>query len=1007
MTDTPGSRAVALVLLPLGLLAQPGLNVPLSLVAVDSSPSANVYTAAGPGLLRSTDNGITFRPVFLRRAGQPQPLLNQLVIDPANPRVLWAATELEEGGVWKSTDGGENWTIVNAGLPAGGGSVDSLHLTTGAPMTMYARVGTQLFKSVNGGERWELRGNLPQAITAFAIAPSNPNFMFAAQGAAVYINTAEGASGVWRVALNNIPIGAGVQVWSLAVDPRNPQNVLLAASGLTGSGSGVYMSTNGGDAFTAVAIGSRPVEIVWDPNGGDVVYCTALENGAVYRSFNRGRSWGRVSIAANAGLQLLAFDPKNPDNLWAATSAGLYMTTEAITPQPRAPAWAAKFGQVRPTLAAPPVEYDFALERGQQGRLELPIRVLETSRWTLPVAVSTSGQPWLSITGVTGSTPATILVSVDTQNLTAGSHTASIRVQSPQAANALLEVTVRATVRVPAGDAPHLIHTYAGNGTRGNFGDNLPANLAAIGNTDSLALDAEGNLFLSDTSHNVIRRIAAATGIITRTAGSGQAGNGGDGGNATVASLQSPRGMAVNPSQHLLVVDSDNRRLRLVIPGGDIFPVANLPAGSRGLALDGSGNRYVAVPGLHRVVRVTPSGQVESFAGTGVAGFRGDDQEARFARLSAPQDVAVDAAGNVYIADTENHRIRRVGADGKIRTVAGHGVAGFQGDGALATTVALNRPGGMALDDAGNLYVADTDNQLVRVVRTDGSVRTLAGNGRPGSSGDGAAATSAQLRGPSDIAVDRDGNLFIADSLNFRIRRLSPPPKPVVPEIGEGSLRNFADDSTRLAPGALFTLTGVNLSTGLPLNAEVPWPTRLGDTTVLVNGKPAALTLVSPARINGQLPYDVEPGEATVRVVFKDQTSRDVRFLLSPVAPAILVAGGRVLAQNADGAMITAENPALPDSEVRLLFTGYGTVDPPVSTGAAGDPASKPVAGVAVRLGEADLEVMQVSLASSMAGVAEVRVKLPADLAAGEYAVTIAMNGETSNAATLPVGSLQ
>ena len=193
------------------------------------------------------------------------------------------------------------------------------------------------------------------------------------------------------------------------------------------------------------------------------------------------------------------------------------------------------------------------------------------------------------------------------------------------------------------------------------------------------------------------------------------------------------------------------------------------------------GNLFIADTGNNRIRKVTPAGVISTVAGNGtVVGYGGDGGPATSAQLHGPYGVAVDAAGNLFIADRDNCRIRKVTPGGVISTVAGNGTGGFSGDGGPATSAQLAAPHGVAVDAAGNLFIADYANNRIRMVTPDGIIRTVAGNGTMGFSGDGGPATSAQLFQPGGVAVDAAGNLFIADTFNNRVRKVTlkaPPPR--------------------------------------------------------------------------------------------------------------------------------------------------------------------------------------------------------------------------------------
>jgi sugar lactone lactonase YvrE len=332
---------------------------------------------------------------------------------------------------------------------------------------------------------------------------------------------------------------------------------------------------------------------------------------------------------------------------------------------------------------------------------------------------------------------------------------------------------------------PGIITTMAGTGTSGFSGDSGPATAAQLSAPRGVAIDSEGNLYVADQENNRIRKITAG-GVITTVAGNGIAGFGGDGLSATAAMLASPSGVAVDPAGNLYIADCGNNRVRKVsaagvistiggngIPGfgGDGSPATkaqlNCPAG---VAVSSSGSIYIA-DSLNSRIRKVSLGMISTVAGNGIPGFGGDGGVATKAQLNRPSGVAVDAAGNVYIGDYGNHRIRKVSVPGLISTAAGNGTQGFGGDGSPAAAAQLDSPSGVAVDAAGNLYISDSGNNRIRKVSA-GMISTVAGNGGEGPCGDGLPATAAQLI-PFGLAVDSPGNLFIADYGNNRIRMVT------------------------------------------------------------------------------------------------------------------------------------------------------------------------------------------------------------------------------------------
>jgi sugar lactone lactonase YvrE len=346
--------------------------------------------------------------------------------------------------------------------------------------------------------------------------------------------------------------------------------------------------------------------------------------------------------------------------------------------------------------------------------------------------------------------------------------------------------------RIRRVDTNGIITTIAGNGVAGYAGDNGMATNASLNNPGVLAEDAAGNLYIADSGNDRVRKVTSS-GIISTVAGNGSDTFSGDGLTATNASLDNPTALAANAAGDLIIVDAANNRIRRIDGDGIITTIAgngvyggsgdggaatnaSLGLGQGGLGgatADLFGQLFIADTGNNRVRKVSTNGIITTVAGNGISAYAGDGGAATNASLFYPGGVAVDALGDLFIADTYNNRIRRVASNGVITTVAGSRTAGYSGDGGPATNASLNNPNGVMVGAAGHLFIADTGNNRIRKVDTNGIITTFAGTGTAGYFGDRGAATNAGFYAPTEVAADGAGNLFVTDRGNKCVREIA------------------------------------------------------------------------------------------------------------------------------------------------------------------------------------------------------------------------------------------
>ncbi|QOY88909.1 NHL domain-containing protein [Paludibaculum fermentans] len=618
--------------------------------------------------------------------------------------------------------------------------------------------------------------------------------------------------------------------------------------------------------------------------------------------------------------------------------------------------------------------------------------------------------------------------------------------------------------------------TFAGTGVRGYSGDGGSAQAAQVSYPTHLTVGPEGALYFID--NRLIRRVDT-DGVITTFAGTTDLTYMGGTGMAMNARLITARGLSFDANDNLFLADSDHHMIRRITQAGEISTVAgnSIPGsgGNGGAATEGSlffpwatshdaqGNLYVAQRGDSveaydadaSLIRMVSAESTLSIAGGGgnasgsTAAAIGDGGPAVKATFIWPESVTTDAAGQLYIADTNHSRIRRVDASGNITTVAGNGNYGYTGDNGAAVSAQLARPNRLCMTPDGGLVISDADNYRIRKVDAQGIIRTIAGTGATSRSGDGGPAISAGLGFLSDIACDKDGSIFLAEYAGY-IRRIDPDgvittvagaskttatalesadPSTVafgtlqsvavdtkgqlyfsagttiyrlLPKtLDAGLVRNAASQLTGpIAPGEIIEVEGPGIGPEEPAAGVVDefgvLGGEAGGTRVLINSSPAPVVSASSGKVRAIVPL-------TARVISYIEILRGgvltnrIQLTQTPSAPGLFAGEdgkGQAQAKNQDGTANAVETPVAVGEVLTLRLTGAGLLDADVAPGAVpADPRPKPVLPVAVLFGEVPAdEVVSAELVEP--GVVEVKVRVPAAApVGGQVPVAVQVGG--------------
>ena len=561
------------------------------------------------------------------------------------------------------------------------------------------------------------------------------------------------------------------------------------------------------------------------------------------------------------------------------------------------------------------------------------------------------------------------------------------------------------------------IETVAGAHSGPAIGEGGPLASSQLREIVAVTRDAQGNFCFADQHTHSVYRTAPDLSNLTRVAGTGFPGNGGDNGAAASSPLWDPIDVEADQAGNIYIADTSNGRVRKVTPNGQMTAVAGSdhpePFFSEGmparradvwpvnLRLRNSGDLYIFTMD-NQILRLAPGGTLHRYAGNGTYGYGGDGGPAVQAQFRNPFGIDFDVEGNGYVADLNNHRIRRIAANGTVTTVAGTGESGYSGEGGPATAAKLLRPSDVRVDAAGNILFFDAGNHRVRRINRDGTIQTVCGGGTGFENQ--WEATGIQMWGestyPGSLHSDADGVLWVND--NARVMRLDP----------AQIFRNWVFNAASfvfgpVAPGEIITFYGEDIGpatlTKAAYSAGGQLDRTVAGTQVLFDGQPGPLVYVSKTVNSAVVPYSAS-GSVRMEVVVNGQRTNAINLTVAPSMPGVFTysgGAGQIVAVNQDLKFNGAPEPAARGQWVTVFLTGQGVTTPVIGDGVLPSGPQWPAAagGVSIKVGGVDVPPGDIWNGLIYQGVLQVNFRVPESAPAGGAAPLVVSVGEASSQA--------